>query len=48
MDDLEKINSELFDSFDPEDEIFVGGTTYSGSVSWSNKGSDGSGDFKTD
>lgn len=48
MENLENINSELFDSFDPEDEIFIGGITWSGSVSWTNWGNDGGTDLHPD
>ena len=43
--ELETINSELFGSFDPEDELWiVGGATGSGSVTYTPSGGDGSAD----
>ena len=45
--ELEKINSELFGSFDPEDESWIvgGSKTASGSVTFTPAGPDGGGDF---
>lgn len=45
--ELERINSELFGSFDPEDESWIvgGSKTVSGSVTFTPNGPDGGGDF---
>ena len=45
--ELERINSELFGSFDPEDESWIvgGSKTVSGSVTFTPTGPDGGGDF---
>ena len=44
--ELETINSELFGSFDPEDEAWIvgGSKTLSGSVTFTPNGPDGGGD----
>jgi hypothetical protein len=44
--ELERINSELFGSFDPEDESWIvgGSKTVSGSVTFTPSGPDGGGD----
>jgi hypothetical protein len=48
MDPLERINGELFATFNPEDEIFIGGASESVSNSQTNNNQDSGNDHGVD